>query len=289
MADAVGSDSILLGSTASGFVYNGRNRRRKHKGLLIALFFVTVMIAGIITIIYLTTTGSSESSVSPTPAPINTYLLHSPHINVQQVHRISRFRSGVGGDWPGMDSFFNTNQTCGSFKHWFQPFASLNFKDVDIISPLTGTIIQASYANGEDESYGWDIQIRGTAPDYPDVTYTVSIGHVNITDHDTIAKDQIVQNGTILGHHIGNFVDSDIAVLNRSSNQYISIFLAMDDPVLAQYQKWNVTNRTYPIISYPQRMKYELNCTADGSIVNDSNNGVNIPNWVTLNTTYTAS
>jgi len=294
MADAVGSDRALLGSTASGFTYANATSLKKKRGLIFALIVITVLIAGIIIIIYIANNNNSNSSNSDvtTPAPIayESYLLHSSHINVAQVDRVSRFRSSVGGDWPGFSSPTNINQTCACFKHYFRPISSLDFTRVSIFSPLAGTINRVQIPEGRtDGSYGWDVSIRGTTRQgYGE--YLVTIGHVNITDHSAISKDKSIALGAVIGHHIGAFVDSDIAVLNMTANRYLSMFSCVDEDVLAQFKRWNVSNRTYPIINDLQRRRYPLNCTGDGTIangfiVNDTNNGYPYANWMKLNTT----
>eukprot|EP01084_Bolivina_argentea_P315786 547235_1 len=282
MADVIGSDNSLLGSTASGFTYGRQKDPRKRKGLLIALCVITILIGGILAIIYV----AGESTSTPSPPPPETYLIRGSHIFVDMVKRISRFRSAAGGSWPGINDFFNHNKTCGSFKHWFEPYSNINASDIQIFSPLQGRISRVTVSYGTDDAYGYDIQIQGS-PIQGDAEYIVTIGHVNITDHAAIQKDKLVQLGTPLGHHIGHFVYSDISILNMSAfgeeGEYISMFNVMDYNTLDQFQRWNITNRTYPIISDPERKIYPLNCTGNNQIQNNSNYYI-LPNWMYLNT-----
>ena len=92
MADALGSESSLLDlrSNATGFTYGHRVPKSKRRGLVIALFVITVLIAGVITLIYIAGFGSS-SSPSPTPAPIDSYLLKIPLIALANITKISTF------------------------------------------------------------------------------------------------------------------------------------------------------------------------------------------------------
>ena len=286
MADALASDTSLLGSTVSGFTYN--RTKPKRKGLILALFVITVLIAGIIVVIYISGDESSSSD-TPTPAPTESYLLHASHIPVKYIHRISTYRSAIGGSWPGTSSFFNHNQTCASLKHWFEPFPDLNFEEVIVYSPLQGQILEVTYSDGRtNDSFGYDIRIKGTPTDGFG-SFIVQIEHVNITDHEQITAGNSVSLGYPIGHHVGSFVNSGISVLNQSymDGQYISMFNVIDDKTLKEFQSWNVSNRTYPVISYPQRQMYPLNCTGNGMsalIVNDTNYA-KLPNWVELNTT----
>eukprot|EP01083_Nonionella_stella_P183105 660752_1 len=278
MADAISSDRSLLGSTSSGFTY-GRASRPRKRGLLIALGVITVMIAGIIVVIFMA--GHTTDANTPTPSP-GSYLLHRSHIPLEYVRRISTFRSSVGGSWPGVDSPFNHNKTCGSMKHWFDMWT--NVTQVTVYSPLNGTITGVSYSLGTNDLYGFDIRIQGTTGDGQ--SYIVQIGHVNITDHDAIADDKTVFVGTPLGDHIANFVNSDISVLNQTASfgEYVSLFKVIDHETLTQFRRNNITNRTYPIISDRERKIFPLNCTQNHKIKNDSNSQ-KLRNWVYLNTT----
>merc|ERR1719242_786174 len=224
MADALGSDRSLLGSE---YTYN--QARPKRRGLVLALVVITILIAGVIVIIYIS--GDDSASNTPTPPPTESYLLHSSHIPVKYIHRISTYRSAIGGSWPGINSFFNHNQTCASLKHWFEPFPDLNFEEVIVYSPLQGKIIEVTYSDGRtNESHGWDIRISGS-PEDGYGSFIVQIEHVNITDHDQITAGKIINLGYPIGHHIGSFVNSGIAVLNTSyeDGEYISMFRVIDD------------------------------------------------------------
>ena len=289
MADALGSETSLLDlrSNASGFTYGHRVSRKKRRGLFIALIVITVLIAGVITLIYLAGFGSSTSS-TPTPAPTNSYLLKIPHIGLENISKISVFRSGLE-DYPGFDHPNNVNRTCGSLRHWFVPYPELNFSEVMIVSPLQGIIPDSgvSFSEGTDPSMGYDIKIVGSPVDgYGE--YEVRIGHVDIVDHDTITSNATITVGMPLGFHIGNSSNSDITIVNRSAYgeeaRYVSMFNLLDDEGLKHFQYWNISNRTYPVISDPKRREHPLNCSVNGQIVNDSN-WIAYPNWVPLNTT----
>ena len=290
MADALGSERSLLDlrSDATGFTYGHRVPRTKRRGMIIALVVITVLIAGVITLIYLAGFKPNSNS-SPTPAPTDSYLLKIPHISLENISKISTFRSALE-DYPGFES--NVNRTCGCFRHWFVPFADLNFSEVVIVSPLQGIIpdFGVSFSEGTDDSMGYDIKIVGT-PLKGYGEYEVRIGHVHILDHDAIKSNATLSVGMPLGVHIGNSSNSDITIVNRSAfggqARYVSLFNVLDNEGLKQFQRWNISNRTYPVISDPLRKQHPLNCTGDGQIVNDTNWNA-YPNWLPLNTSSPA-
>lgn len=291
MADALGSDTSLLGSTTSGYTYGGSASKKKRKGLIIALVVITILIAGIIAVIYFAgDAGSSTSAPTPTPPPTGSYLLHGSHIKVSQIEAISTFRSSVGGDYPGWNEDYNTNATCGSFQHYLRPFSDLNASDIGVYSPLDGVIPPYGITNSNDNDLSWgsDIEIVGYTDAYHQFKVTFRYVVTTLTVGSQILKGQKI------GYHAGNFVPgSPISVLNYTgSGFYVSMFNVMDETELKEFQEVNITNRTYPIITYRQRKQYPLNCTGEGKayqpIANDTNNGYPYPNWVYTNNTSPA-
>ena len=116
----------------------------------------------------------------------------SSYISIEQVKRVSKFRSGVGHDYS--DDF----ETCRSMKHYFDVEAGTK-----VFSPLMGKVafIRKEWA-------GHKITI--TSGEYP--AFMVEIFHLELEKPDLKVGDEVPE-GTLLGKHISNSTSSDIAIM----------------------------------------------------------------------------
>ena len=89
------------------------------------------------------------------------------YIELDKIHRISKFRSGEGHDYS--DDF----ESCRSMKHYFQPDSSVDWSLIKIYSPVSGVIVRLY-----EEWAGTQLQIQSSK--YPDFTFIIF--HVNLSN-----------------------------------------------------------------------------------------------------------
>ena len=197
------------------------------------------------------------------------------YIDLSKIGQISRFRSGMGHDYP--DDF----ESCRSMKHYFDPNVE-DYSTIEIFSPVDGVITSMV------ESNGIRINIKSSA--YP--AYQFIIFHVEALEGLEVGDS--VTAGEKIGNHIYNLADttiSDIAVqrfvLHESSykTQLISYFDVMtDDHFSANYVGTEIENRSDLIISKEQRDASPLECEGEefvGDEYGDGGYGL-LQNWVSL-------
>lgn len=177
--------------------------------------------------------------------------------------RISRFRSSVGHDYS--DAF----EHCRSMKHYFEPFSQLDWSQIDIVSPIKGSITRA-----ETEWAGTKLEIASEK--YP--AFRFAIFHVNPAR--TFQIGDAVNAGETLGKHIGNQTYSDISVIvNDPTRQgrFVSYFEVLPDSLFQDFVSRGVPTRSALIISREERDAHPLTCQGDTFTSPDS-----LQNWVEL-------
>ncbi len=182
------------------------------------------------------------------------------YIQIENIAAVSRFRSGVGHDYS--DDF----ESCRSMKHYFKPRDDVDWTNIEISSPVAGTITDLI-----EEWAGTLIYIK---PDqYP--AFSIRVFHVAVTN-DLSVGDSLVAGQTI-GYHIGDQTMSDIAVgVNTPSGwKLLSYFDVMKDCVFSNYQGRGVASRADFIITEEERDQDPLPCD-NGEFLDDGN----ITNWV---------
>lgn len=185
------------------------------------------------------------------------------YIELDNIYRISKFRSGIGHDYS--DDF----ESCRSMKHYFQPKDSVDWSTIKIFSPVNGTISKIY-----EEWAGTQVQIK--SEEYP--AFSFIIFHVNLID--PLNVGDVVTAGQQLGTHIGSQTMSAIAVGVNTPNGWklVSYFDVMTDSVFQNYQARGLTYRTDAIISKEARDADPLSCVGE-----DFTNSGNLENWVYLN------
>ena len=185
------------------------------------------------------------------------------YIELDNIFRISKFRSGIGHDYS--DDF----ESCRSMKHYFQPNGSVDWSNIQIFSPVNGTV-----SNIYEEWAGTQVHIK--SEEYP--AFFFIIFHVNLTN--SLDVGELVASGQQIGTHIGAQTMSDIAVKVRTSNSWklVSYFDVMTDVVFQDYQARGLNSRSDAIISKEARDTDPLTC--DGEEFTDSGN---LENWIILN------
>ncbi|MBI5494930.1 MAG: hypothetical protein HY904_07860 [Deltaproteobacteria bacterium] len=189
--------------------------------------------------------------------------MDASYVELDKIHRVSRFRSGIGHDYS--DSF----EHCRSMKHYFEPKAELDWSTVGVASPVTGEVTRV-----EPEWAGTKVEIQSAA--FP--AFRVVIFHVQLSS--ALAVGHTLQAGQALGHHVGAQTASDIAVLvNDPTRQgrFVSYFETLGDAVFGQFAARGVASRQDAIISAAERDADPLTCTGDAF----ADPGT-VPNWIIL-------
>lgn len=197
------------------------------------------------------------------------------YIDLNKIEKISRFRSGMGHDYP--DDF----ESCRSMKHYFNPSVE-NYSTVEIFSPVDGVITSMVESNG--------IRINIKSSTYP--AYQFIIFHVEVLSGLEIGD--FVSAGEKIGNHIHNVIDptiSDIAVqrfvLHESifKTQLISYFDVMtDDHFNTNYVGTEIQTRADLIISKEERDASPLDCEGEEFVGEEYGDGGygSISNWAQL-------
>ena len=185
------------------------------------------------------------------------------YIELNKIHQISKFRSGIGHDY---SDDFESNR---SMKHYFQPKASVDWASVQIFSPVDGVVVDA-----DDGWAGTQVRIQSDA--YP--AFFFILFHVDLGN--PLHVGDAVAAGTQLGTHIGSQTMSDIAVGVNTPDGWklVSYFNVMTDAVFQHYQARGLNSRNDAIISKEERDADQLTCVGEDFV--DSGN---LENWVVLN------
>jgi len=171
------------------------------------------------------------------------------YIQLDRIHRISRFRSSVGHDYS------DAVEHCQSMKHYYEPHAGTDWSTIQIRSPVAGTITRV-----EVEWAGTKLEIAARA--YP--AFRLSIFHIQLVQ--AFAVGDVVTEGQPLGRHVGTQTMSDISVIVSDptrQGRMVSYFDVMTDPVFQAYQARGVIDRNALIISKAVRGANPLTCVGD--------------------------
>ncbi len=207
----------------------------------------------------------------PPPAPAPTYdwdRLGAPrfvthdYIDLGAIQRISLFRSSVGHSAP--DQF----ESCRSLKHYYMPFAAVDWGTVAITAPVAGTVtrIVAEWA-------GSQIQIRSALQP----AFVFILFHVTPTV--PLTEGAALTAGQPIGRHVGSQTFSDIAVRVDTPTGWRMVSFAelMTDGLWAGYQARGLANRSDLIIPRALRDQHPLTCQGETFTGSDP-----LPQWVTL-------
>jgi len=205
----------------------------------------------------------SELQVEPIEEGVDSLgtvrFVYQDYISLDEIATISKFRSAVGHDYS--DDF----ESCRSMKHYFWPVGGEpggpqeNWGQIEIFSPIEGEIVSV-----REEWAGVQIQIRSAEhPQY----------HFILFHFDPIISLDIgltLEEGELLGTHIGSQTMSDIAVGVEVFNgwQLLSYFDVMTNELFAEYQNRGISEREELIISKEDRDESLLEC-AEGEFVSE--------------------
>lgn len=184
------------------------------------------------------------------------------YIELDKIHRISKFRSSVGHNYS--DDF----EFCRSMKHYFEPKSNIDWSSVKIFSPISGTVFRINQ-----EWAGTQLHIK--SKDYP--AFYFIIFHINLSD--SLKVGDVLSAGNEIGTHIGYQTMSDIAIGVNTPNGWklISYFEVLTDSLFQKYQNRGVNSRNDFIITKEARDADTLKCSGDTFL-----NVGTIENWVVL-------
>ena len=194
-------------------------------------------------------------------------IANANYIDLSKIGRISRFRSTIGHSYTDSDS----TETCRSMKHYFEPKNTVDWTNVDIYAPVTGTI----YGLQTDGNWGYQVRIRSVNQPI----FFIAVFHVNIDSG--IIKGKWVHAGDHLGKHASSFTMSDIAVTykGKENGHLFSFFEAMTDSVFNLYKVRGVQSREAAIITKAERDADPVPCVGEQQFTVEGTT----PDWLVLN------
>jgi len=170
------------------------------------------------------------------------------HIDLNQVYRMSRFRSAVGHDYS--DDF----ESCRSMKHYFQPRAGVDWSAVTLTAPVAGSITRV-----EEEWAGQRVEIQ--SDEYPAFRFIL----FHVSPFQPLQVGDTVAAGQVLGTHIGSQTNSDIAVgvTTPGGWKLVSFLETLTDAAFAAYINRGLGSRGAAIITRAQRDADPLTCSGE--------------------------
>ncbi len=191
-------------------------------------------------------------------------VLDANYIDLSKIERISRFRSAIGHSYVD-----GSGETCRSMKHYFQPQQSVDWTEVEVYAPATGTI----WLIAPDGAAGYRLMLRPRNL----AALEVTIFHVNVDSG--IVKDTWVEAGDRIGRHASPFTMSDIATgVGGKSGTLLSYFETMTDAVFEEYRARGVPSREAAMITKAERDGDPVPCVAEQQFTFEGT----LPNWVDL-------
>ena len=237
------------------------------------LHFSIVPVAILLVFLNILASGCKKKSESPQQSQNDVWdidkngvpnFVKTNYIELAKIDNISKYRSSVGHDYS--DAF----EHCRSMKHYFKPKTSVDWSTIAIRAPIKGKISRLDL-----EWAGTKIEI--VSDDFP--AFRFNIFHVNLSSSRKIG-DQ-VQEGELLGTHIGSQTMSDIAVIvNDPTHQgrMVSYFETITDGLFNDYTNRGVKTRDDLMISKARRDANPITCSGDTFISTDT-----LVNWLPLN------
>lgn len=224
---------------------------------------VVIVIGGIVSFVII------RKMSQPSLVAVNVDLNNPPKfiqanfVDLSKIFSISKFRSGEGHDFSAGD------ETCRSMKHYFTQQFDPNLKitkdaygktippqpdgvsDVDIVSPVDGTITQIA-----SETFPVGKQIYIVPDSNPE--FTIRLFHVYPVS--TLQAGSHVHAAEKIGV-IAKGQGTDVAVqLGDHATNFISYFSVLPDSLFAAFHARGVTSRDELIITKEYRDAHPLQC-----------------------------
>jgi len=182
--------------------------------------------------------------------------VNTNYIDLLKITHISKFRSGAGHDYSDGTQFNAESikivgkpiERCRSMKHYFRPPDA----GTNVFAPVSGVISRIFQ-----EEVGTQIQI--TSDVQPAFTFII----FHVVAPAPVVVGSRVEEGQLLGHHLGPQTDSDIAVAVHALNGYhlVSYFETLTDSAFAAFQARGIAARDDMIIDRATRDVAPLTCS----------------------------
>lgn len=170
--------------------------------------------------------------------------VNTNYIDIAKIHSLSKFRSSAGHDYS--DGF----ETCRSMKHYFMyPDAT-----TVIVAPVAGTVTDMF-----EEWAGTQVQI--TSALHP--AFTFVIFHIKLQK--PLAVGDYIQEGQVLGTHIGTQTYSDIAVRVDTPQglRLVSYFDTLTEAGFAPFLARGITSREQLLFTRAERNAAPYQCAGE--------------------------
>lgn len=171
------------------------------------------------------------------------------HLDLAQVDRMTRLRSGFGHDYSQ-----GTDEACRSLKHYFVFRRDVDWANVTVRAPASGVLVNVST-----ESNGLGAQVWLAPSDAPAFRFI----HFHVVLDDGIAQGSRVASGQRIGRHVGNQTADDLAVLVNTPDgvRFLSYGDVLTDDAFAPFAARNVTRADLAI---PREWRDAHPMTCDG-------------------------
>ena len=190
--------------------------------------------------------------------------IQAHHHQLGNIYAISRFRSAIG------HSSTDGTETCRSMRHYFVPWATLEWSTLPIYAPVTGTVSEMR----QDGLWGQQIFI------IPRDFTAARIGLYHAAPDPFVAPGTWLEAGQRIGTHSSKATYSDIGVFISTpvGERWVSLFSVLPDALFTNYMARGVPSREAAIITKAERDADPVPCIGDQGFAFKGN----IENWVYL-------
>lgn len=178
-------------------------------------------------------------------------------IDLSQVERISKFRSGYGHDFSYMG-----DEECRSMKHYFEIKDGIDARHVRYTAPVNGTVKDVRTQINDEGVQESQFRLVSTQGDLAFVFF-----HVELSEG--ISDGTKVKAGDVLGVIGHSKAHGEIAIEDQKNDRLVSWFEAMGSELEENYRARGATMEN-SVISREQRDADPLRCdsnTPDGRFV----------------------
>ncbi len=182
---------------------------------------------------------------------------------LDKIAEISLFRSSAGHDYS------DWCESCRSMKHYFAPAEAHRVNDdVEVYSPVNGTIIRIRNAGHGESPGNENKEVRIRADQHPEISF--KLFHIDldagVTEGLEVRAGDRIGTGRLVYPDLGETAhDFDIAVIYHtlSGDRFVSWFDVITDELFASYQARGASARSDFILTREQRDADPLTCDGD--------------------------
>jgi len=190
--------------------------------------------------------------------------IQAHHHQLDNIKAISRFRSAIG------HSSTDGTETCRSMRHYFVPWATLDWTKVPIFAPVTGTVLEMR----QDGLWGQQVFI------IPRDFAAARIGLYHVAPEPLVVLGAWLEAGQRIGTHSSQATYSDFGVFIATpvGERWVSLFSVLPDALFADYMAHGLPSREAAIITKAERDADPVPYIGDQGFAFQGN----IANWVYL-------